>query len=83
LHSISSNALDRPRVLSNPSSSLAGPMCFARPDGMYSPVERCVLHALGVERIAFEAMSPRERLHPEREREWKRDREAEKRRLGL
>ena len=83
LHSLSSNALDRPRVLSNPSSSLAGPMCFKRPDGAYSPVERCVLHALGVERIAFEATSPRERLHPEREREWKRELEAEKRRLGL
>ena len=82
LHSISSNTSDRPRVLSNPSSSLAEPMCFDREDDAYSPVERCILNALGVERIAFEPTRPRERLHPEREQDWKRQREAEKRRLG-
>lgn len=81
LHSISSNVSNRPRVLSNTSSSLAEPMCFERADGAYSPVERCVLRALDAEQIGFEATQPRERIHPEREKEWKRQLERERRRL--
>jgi hypothetical protein len=82
LHTGSSNQLERPRILSNPAVSLVEPMRFDRPDDGYSPVERCVLGALGVDRIAYRATSARERIVPDRERDWKRQRKAEKRRLG-
>jgi hypothetical protein len=77
LHTAATNTLARPRVLTNTVASLEEPMCFDRTDGIYSPVERAVLRALGVDRIAYRATGERGRLTPEREKEWERQRQAE------
>jgi hypothetical protein len=55
--------LRRPRFITNSTLFLAEPMRFDRPDPTdHSPVERAVLRALGVERDAFTATSPRTRV---------------------
>jgi hypothetical protein len=66
-HSHSQNASPHARFIINPPVMLAEPMCFARerPED-YSPVERGVLHALGVERYEFTPAHPRERVVPKR-----------------
>ncbi len=67
LHASSQNALRLPRLITNPTVRLKEPMNFNRADPAdFSPVERAVLHGLGVERLAFEPTSPRERVVPQR-----------------
>ena len=75
LHASSRNALRLPRLITNPPLHLAAPMNFDRPDGSYSPIERAVLNALGVEQLDFQPTAPRERIVPERVR---RQQEAER-----
>jgi hypothetical protein len=63
LHTRSQNFLRRPRFITNATLRLAEPMRFDRPDPAdHSPVERAVLHALGVESLQFTATGPRERV---------------------
>jgi hypothetical protein len=82
LHSQSVNASGRARFIVNPPVKLQQPMNFARArDADYSPVERAVLRALGVEHYEFVPTHPREAVVPERilreRREWEeRAREA-------
>lgn len=71
LHTASVNVLDRPRVLSNTSVMLRSPMRFDRPDGRYTPVERSILHHLGVDRLDYRPTGERGRVVSERERRWK------------
>lgn len=59
LHAVSQNVLRAKRVITNPPLSLAAPMCFDRPDGAYSPIEQTVLHALGVDRLAWKPTAER------------------------
>jgi hypothetical protein len=66
LHTRSLNTLPIARFIINPPVKLQEPMCFDRPDGAYSPVERGVLRALGVERYSFTPAHPREAVVPER-----------------
>jgi len=68
LHAGSQNLLRVPRIITNPPVSLTEPMCFNRPDRDYSPVEQCVLDALGADSYDFVASGPRERIIPERVR---------------
>lgn len=67
LHTVSQNHGGKARFITNPPASLKEPMDFnrANPDD-FSPVERIVLNALGVERLSFEPTGPRERIVPER-----------------
>lgn len=67
LHAVSGNPSGRPRFITNPPVSLREPMCFHRPNGDYSLVERAVLRGLGVESLDFRMTSQRERVVPERE----------------
>ena len=67
LHAASGNPSGRPRFITNPPVSLREPMCFHRPNGDYSLVERAVLRGLGVESLDFRMTSQRERVVPERE----------------
>lgn len=84
LHSASRNPSGRPRFITNPAVALTAPMNFDRADpAEYSLVERAVLHALGVERLAFRPAAPRERVIPEREARQARMLAEQKRRLGL
>ena len=67
LHSASANAIRAPRVISNPPVSLKQPMRFDRERAAdHSLVERAVLRALGVERLAFSPTAERQRIVPER-----------------
>jgi len=67
LHSHSQNASKSARFIVNPPVKLAEPMNFARERAEdHSPVERAVLHALGVESHAFVPARPREAVVPER-----------------
>jgi hypothetical protein len=67
VHSHSINASSRARFIVNPPVKLREPMCFARPrPSDHSPVERAVLHALGVDRYEFAPSRPREAVVPER-----------------
>ena len=67
LHSHSQNASRRARFITNPPVKLAEPMQFARERAEdYSPVERAVLRALGVERYEFVPAHPREAVVPKR-----------------
>ena len=67
-----------------PAVALTEPMNFDRADpAEYSLVERAVLRALGVERLAFRPAAPRERVIPEREARQARMLAEQKRRLGL
>lgn len=64
LHAKAQNTLRVPRFITNPPAHLIEPMRFDRGDP--SLVEQAVLRGLGVERYAFSATGPRERLVPER-----------------
>jgi hypothetical protein len=67
VHSHSINASSRARFIVNPPVKLREPMCFARQrPSDHSPVERAVLHALGVDRYEFVPSRPREAVVPER-----------------
>jgi hypothetical protein len=67
VHSHSINASSRARFIVNPPVKLREPACFARErPSDYSPVERAVLRALGVERHEFAPSRPREAVVPER-----------------
>ncbi|HYE07608.1 MAG TPA: hypothetical protein VEL07_18970 [Planctomycetota bacterium] len=66
LHATSGNVLRRPRLITNPPITLREPMRFDRVDGQHSPVERAILRALGVERLAFRPAAQRQRIVPER-----------------
>ncbi len=67
LHATSGNVLRRPRLITNPPIMLREPMRFDRVRGDHSPVERAILRALGVDRLAFRPSAPRLRIVPERE----------------
>lgn len=61
LHAASPNVLRIPRIMQNSSSELLEPMCFDREDpSEYSPVERSILKALGVDRLDYATEGPRE-----------------------
>lgn len=84
LHSASRNPSGRPRFITNPAVALTAPMNFDRADpAEYSLMERAVLRALGVARLAFRPGAPRERVIPEREARQARMLAEQKRRLGL
>lgn len=69
LHSPSSNALRRVRIITNPPVSLREPFCFDREDGNYSLVEQVTLRALGRDRLrGWKITVPRENVVPERVR---------------
>ncbi len=61
LHSSSPNHAGKARFITNPPVILKEPMNLNRenPDD-FSPLERCTLHALGVERLDFQPTAPRE-----------------------
>jgi hypothetical protein len=66
LHAVSQNHRG-PRFITNPPIALREPMRFDRDDpAEHSLVERAVLRALGVERLAFHPTRERERVVPER-----------------
>ncbi len=60
LHNFSQNHSGRPRFMKNINITLQTPMLFHRADGDYSPVEKAILHALGVDALDFEITAPRE-----------------------
>lgn len=63
LHNSSHNVTGRPRIMSNPPLALREPLNFNRDNSAdFSPIERCVLHALGVERLAYKRTAGREYL---------------------
>lgn len=82
LHSLSSNTLDQPRVISNLTASLRAPMRFDPDVCPLSVVERATLRALGVERLDFTATGERRRIVPDREAEWERERKLQEERLA-
>ncbi len=61
LHTSSNNPSGRIRVMHNKCISLKQPMCFDRPDGRYSPLERSILKALRVERLDYRITRTRRR----------------------
>ena len=62
LHAQSQNVLRRTRIITNPTILLSEPMNFNRADPAdFSPVERAVLRALGVERLDFRSTGERAR----------------------
>ncbi len=81
LHAASGNPSGRPRFITNPPVSLREPMCFHRPDGDYSLVERAVLRGLGVESLDFHITTQRERVVPEREGRQRKMLQEQKERL--
>jgi hypothetical protein len=70
VHSASVNATDRLRIISNTTAVLRRPLRFSGP-GARTPVERSVLHALGVDALDFRPTRERRRVVPERERRWR------------
>ncbi|KAK5664020.1 hypothetical protein OQA88_234 [Cercophora sp. LCS_1] len=83
LHSASSNALRRLRIITNPPVSLNEPFCFIREDGNYSLVEEVTMKSLG-ERIVkdWKIAAPREGVIPERVRIQERMKREEEERLA-
>ncbi len=82
LHSPSSNALRRVRIITNPPVSLTQPHCFDREDGDYSLVEQVTMRSLGKERLdGWKIAGPRERVVPARVRIQEEMRLAELKRL--
>lgn len=77
LHTHSQNTVQVERIITNPPAMLKEPMNFNRPDGAYSPVERAVLRALGVDRYDFQPTAPREGVIPERHKRQKKMMEEE------
>lgn len=83
LHAVSINTLPQPRVICNACPQLAQPMNFNRADPAdFSPLEKSVLNALGVERLDFRITGQRSRIKPQREIEWEKRREEERKRLA-
>jgi hypothetical protein len=79
LHATSQNVLGVPRFITNPPLALREPMRFDPPT---SPVERAVLRGLGVERLDFVPVAPRENVVPERLRREQERAAAENARLS-
>jgi hypothetical protein len=83
LHASSQNHRGTARFITNPPIALREPMRFDRADpAEHSPVERAVLHALGVERLDYRPAAPREDVVPERVRRQESLREEEEARLA-
>jgi hypothetical protein len=73
LHAVSQNHRGTARLITNPAITLKAPMRFNRADPTaFSPVERGVLRALGVDRLDFRPLASRERVVPQREIEHRR-----------
>lgn len=69
LHATSQNVIKDGRLITNPPIALREPMRFDRADPAdLSPVERSVLHGLGVDRLDFRPTGARELVVPERVR---------------
>ena len=67
LHATSQNVIRDGRLITNPPIALRAPMRFDRADPAdLSPVERGVLHGLGLERLEFRPIGERELVVPER-----------------
>ncbi|MCE0499066.1 MAG: hypothetical protein LV481_14090 [Methylacidiphilales bacterium] len=68
LHTSSYNHRPEARLMINPAAHLGQPMRFdRRSDGSaYSPVEKAVLRALGVDHYPFQPTSPRQKIVPPR-----------------
>ena len=63
LHNSSYNVSGHPRIMSNPPLALREPMDFNREDpAAFSPIERCILNALGVDRLDYKRTAGREYL---------------------
>jgi len=80
LHAASQNPLRKFRVITNPPVHLKEPMQLNGPNP--SPVERGVLHGLGVERFDFKPTAERERIVPERVKRQQMLMEEERERLA-
>jgi hypothetical protein len=71
IHAPSPKTRNHVRLLTNPPIPLLEPMQFNRPDAAdFSPVERCILRSLGVERLDYCHDRSRELFEP-----WRRARE--------
>lgn len=67
LHATSQNVIKDGRIITNPPIALRQPMRFDRADpGELSPVERGVLHGLGLEQLDFRPTGGRELVVPDR-----------------
>ena len=84
LHASSYNHRPEARLMINPCLNFLEPMRFdRRADGsVYSPVEKAILHALGVEHYAFQPAAPRRKIIPERIARQQKMLEEEKERLA-
>jgi hypothetical protein len=83
LHATSQNVIKHGRLITNPPITLRKAMDFDRADPSdFSPVERAVLHGLGVDRFDFERTGEREMVVPERVLEQQRREAAETERLA-
>lgn len=81
LHASSPNHSGIPRWLTNPPVHLAEPMRFDREDpSEFSPVERTVLRALGVDRLEYRITGQRGRVVSERMKRHAQQLEEERRR---
>ncbi|KAI0440330.1 hypothetical protein F4803DRAFT_478390 [Xylaria telfairii] len=79
LHSASNNQLRSVRVITNPPTRLTEPFVLDRADGLFNPVERKILRALGKESLAgWHITRERQKLVPQRE---KRELELKKKEL--
>ncbi|KAI1078443.1 hypothetical protein F5B20DRAFT_229544 [Whalleya microplaca] len=69
LHSATSNALRRVRIITNPPVSIREPHCFDRADGDYSLVELKTMQSIGADKLkGWKITAPREKIVPERVR---------------
>ncbi|MGB8354027.1 MAG: phytanoyl-CoA dioxygenase family protein [Chthoniobacteraceae bacterium] len=84
LHASSFNHRPEARLMINPCLFFHEPMCFDRRanGSAYSPVEKSVLHALGVEHYDFQPTAPRRKIIPERIARQQKLQEQEKERLA-
>lgn len=73
VHSASTNATDRLRIISNTTAMLVRPPSFAG-DGPRTPIERVVLDALGVDQLDYRITGEREKIVSERELRWNAER---------
>jgi len=70
LHASSQNHSGKARFITNPPVALKEPMNFNRDNPAdFSPVERCVLHSLGVERLDYRIKGERRRFDAKAYRE--------------
>jgi hypothetical protein len=83
LHATSQNVLAVGRIITNPPLALRQPMDFSRPRADdFSLVEQAVLRGLGVDRLDFVPVAPRENVVPERVRQQQARAIAENERLA-